>query len=193
MPKALTSPEQKINFTASFCPAITVSGRLNPSDGGRAVRKYPMTPEGHVKLQETLKNLIEVQRPAAVKAIEIARAHGDLSENSEYDDAKERQGLIEARIRDYEAKLGLAQVIDPSKLSGDKVMFGAHVTMEDVDSGEELAYQLVGGEESDLKLRRVSIESPIGRALLGREVDDEVVFTVPRGRRTVVITEVEYK
>ncbi len=157
------------------------------------MRKYPMTPEGHVKLQETLKNLIEVQRPAAVKAIEIARAHGDLSENSEYDDAKERQGLIEARIRDYEAKLGLAQVIDPSKLSGDKVMFGAHVTMEDVDSGEELAYQLVGGEESDLKLRRVSIESPIGRALLGREVDDEVVFTVPRGRRTVVITEVEYK
>ena len=148
-----------------------------------AVRKYPMTPEGHAKLQETLKHLIEVERGAAVKAIEVARAHGDLSENSEYDDAKERQGLIEARIRDYEAKLGLAQVIDPSKLSGDKVMFGAHVTMEDVDTGEE----------SDLKLGRVSIESPIGRALLGRSIDDEVVFAVPRGRRTVVITEVEYK
>jgi len=152
-----------------------------------------MTPEGHEKLQKTLKDLIEVQRPAAVKAIEVARAHGDLSENSEYDDAKERQGLIEARIRDYEAKLGLAQVIDPSTLSGDKVMFGAHVTMEDVDTDEELTYQLVGGEESDLKLGRVSIESPIGRALMGREVDDEVVFNVPRGRRTVVITEVEYK
>ena len=157
------------------------------------MRKYPMTPEGHAKLQKTLKDLIEVQRPAAVKAIEVARAHGDLSENSEYDDAKERQGLIEARIRDYEAKLGLAQVIDPSTLSGDKVMFGAHVTMEDVDNGEELTYQLVGGEESNLKLCRVSIESPIGRALMGREVDDEVVFNVPRGRRTVVITEVEYK
>jgi len=158
-----------------------------------AVRKYPMTPEGHAKLQETLKHLIEVERGAAVKAIEVARAHGDLSENSEYDDAKERQGLIEARIRDYEAKLGLAQVIDPSKLSGDKVMFGAHVTMEDVDTDEEFTYQLVGGEESDLKLGRVSIESPIGRALLGRSIDDEVVFAVPRGRRTVVITEVEYK
>ncbi|MBJ93856.1 MAG: transcription elongation factor GreA [Rickettsiales bacterium] len=152
-----------------------------------------MTPEGHAKLQATLKNLIEVERPAAVKAIEVARAHGDLSENSEYDDAKERQGLIEARIRDYEAKLGLAQVIDPSTLSGDKVMFGAHVTMEDVDTDEELTYQLVGGEESDLKLGRVSVESPIGKALMGREVDDEVVFNVPRGRRTVVITEVEYK
>jgi len=152
-----------------------------------------MTPGGHASLQKTLKNLIEVQRPAAVKAIEVARAHGDLSENSEYDDAKERQGLIEARIRDYEAKLGLAQVIDPSTLSGDKVMFGAHVTMEDVENGEELTYQLVGGEESDLKLGRVSIESPIGRALLSHVVDDEVVFNVPRGRRTVVITEVEYK
>tara|TARA_Y100001968_G_scaffold212567_1_gene195713 strand:+ start:672 stop:1187 length:516 start_codon:yes stop_codon:yes gene_type:complete len=163
------------------------------SNTGEIVRKYPMTPEGHAKLQATLKNLIEVERPAAVKAIEVARAHGDLSENSEYDDAKERQGLIEARIRDYEAKLGLAQVIDPSTLSGDKVMFGAHVTMEDVDTDEELTYQLVGGEESDLKLGRVSVESPIGKALMGREVDDEVVFNVPRGRRTVVITEVEYK
>ena len=152
-----------------------------------------MTPGGHAKLQATLKDLIEVQRSAAVKAIEVARAHGDLSENSEYDDAKERQGLIEARIRDYEAKLGLAQVIDPSKLSGDKVMFGAHVTMQDVDSDEEFIYQLVGGEESDIKLGRVSVESPVGRALMGREVDDEVNFVVPRGRRTVVIIDVEYK
>ena len=157
------------------------------------MRKYPMTPAGHANLQETLKKLIEVERPAAVKAIEVARAHGDLSENSEYDDAKERQGMIEARIRDYEAKLGLAQVIDPSELSGDKVMFGAHVTVEDVDTDEVLTYQLVGTEETDLKLGRISIESPIGRALLGREVDDEVNFNVPRGRRTVVVTEVEYK
>jgi transcription elongation factor GreA len=123
----------------------------------------------------------------------VARAHGDLSENSEYDDAKERQGMIEARIRDYEAKLGLAEVIDPAMLSGDKVMFGAHVTLEDVDTDEVLTYQLVGSEETDLSLGRISIESPIGRALLGREVDDEVNFNVPRGRRTVVVTEVEYK
>ena len=157
------------------------------------MRKYPMTPEGHAKLQATLKQLIEVERGAAVKAIEIARAHGDLSENSEYDDAKERQGMIEARIRDYETKLGLAEVIDPSTLSGDRVMFGAHVTVEDVDTDEQLEYQLVGSEESDLKQGRVSIESPIGRALLGREIDDEVHFNVPRGRRTVVVTDVEYK
>jgi len=160
---------------------------------GGQVRKYPMTPEGHTKLQATLKHLIEVERGAAVRAIEVARAHGDLSENSEYDDAKERQGMIEARIRDYEAKLGLAEVIDPAMLSGDKVMFGAHVTLEDVDTDEVLTYQLVGSEETDLSLGRVSIESPIGRALLGREVDDEVNFNVPRGRRTVVVTEVEYK
>jgi len=160
---------------------------------GEQVRKYPMTPEGHAKLQATLKNLIEVERGAAVRAIEVARAHGDLSENSEYDDAKERQGMIEARIRDYEAKLGLAEVIDPSKLSGDRVMFGAHVTVEDVDTDEVLTYQLVGSEETDLKIGRISIESPIGRALLGREVDDEVNFNVPRGRRTVLVTEVEYK
>jgi transcription elongation factor GreA len=160
---------------------------------GEQVRKYPMTPEGHAKLQATVRDLLEVQRPAAVKAIEVARAHGDLSENSEYDDAKERQGMIEARIRDYEAKLGLAEVIDPSMLSGNKVMFGAHVTVEDVDSDEILTYQLVGSEETDLKRGHISIESPIGRALLGREVDDEVNFNVPRGRRTVVVTEVEYK
>jgi transcription elongation factor GreA len=101
--------------------------------------------------------------------------------------------MIEARIRDYEAKLGLAEVIDPSRLSGDKVMFGAHVTVEDVDTDELLTYQLVGSEETDLKRGHISIESPIGRALLGREVDDEVNFNVPRGRRTVVVTEVEYK
>jgi len=157
------------------------------------VRKYPMTPEGHTKLKAALRQLIEVERPTIVKAIEEARAHGDLSENAEYDSAKEKQGMIEARIRDYEAKLALAEVIDPSTLSGDRVMFGAHVTLEDVDTDEIVTYQLVGSEESDIKAGRISIEAPIGRALLGKEVDDEVVIQVPRGRRTLVITDVEYK
>ena len=157
------------------------------------MRKYPMTPEGHARLKQTLKHMIEIERPAAVKAIEVARAHGDLSENSEYDDAKDKQGLLEAKIRDIEAKLGLAEVIDPSTLSGDRVMFGAHVTVEDVDTDEVLTYQLVGGEEADIKLGRISVEAPIGRSLLGKEVDDEVVIQVPKGRRTLVITEVEYK
>ena len=157
------------------------------------MRKYPMTPEGHTKLKTALRQLIEVERPTIVKAIEEARAHGDLSENAEYDSAKEKQGMIEARIRDYEAKLALAEVIDPSTLSGDRVMFGAHVTLEDVDTDEVVTYQLVGSEESDIKAGRISIEAPIGRALLGKEVDDEVVIQVPRGRRTLVITDVEYK
>ena len=157
------------------------------------MRKYPMTPEGHARLKKTLRHMIEVERPAAVKAIEVARAHGDLSENSEYDDAKDKQGLLEAKIRDLDAKLGLAEVIDPSTLSGDRVMFGAHVTVEDVDTDEVLTYQLVGGEEADIKLGRISVEAPIGRSLLGKEVDDEVNIQVPKGRRTLVITEVEYK
>ncbi len=157
------------------------------------MRKYPMTPQGHQKLRAELRRHIEEDRPAVVKAIEVARAHGDLSENSEYDDAKHRQGMIEAKIRDMEAKLALAEVIDPTTLSGDRVMFGATVSVEDVDSGEELTYQLVGGEEADLKVGRISVEAPIGRALLGKEVDDEVVIQVPKGQRTLVINGVEYK
>ena len=157
------------------------------------MRKYPTTPQGHQKLRAELRRFIEEERPAVVKAIEVARAHGDLSENSEYDDAKHRQGMIEAKIRDMEAKLGLAEVIDPSTLSGERVMFGATVSVEDVDSGEELTYQIVGGEEADLKIGRISVEAPIGRALLGKEVDDEVVIQVPKGQRTLLINGVEYK
>ena len=157
------------------------------------MRRYPITPTGHEAMKKALRQLIEVDRPAVVKASEVARAHGDLSENAEYDYAKDQQGIIEAKIRDFDAKLGLAEVIDPSTLSGERVMFGATVSMEDVDSEEELTYQLVGTFEADFKNGSISIESPIGRALMGREVDDEVVIQVPRGKRTVVITDVEYK
>ena len=157
------------------------------------MRRYPITPAGHEAMQKALRQLLEVDRPAVVKAIEVARAHGDLSENAEYDYAKDQQGIIEAKIRDFGAKIGLAEVIDPSTLSGDRVMFGATVTMEDVDTDEELLYQLVGTFEADFKGGSISVESPIGKALIGRGVDDEVVIQVPRGKRTVVITDVEYK
>ena len=157
------------------------------------MRRYPVTPEGQKRLRKELRRLIEVERPAVIEAIEVARAHGDLSENAEYDYAKDKQGMIEAKIRDLEAKLGMAEVIDPSDLSGDKVMFGATVTLEDLDTEEEMTYKLLGSLEADIKQGIISIESPIGRALLGKEVDDEVVIAVPRGKRTVTITDVEYK
>ncbi len=157
------------------------------------MQRYPVTPEGHERLKKELRYLIEVERPAVVLAIEEARAHGDLSENAEYDYAKDKQGMIEAKIRDLDSKLGLAEVIDPTELKGGKVMFGATVALEDIDTGEELEYQLVGSFEADLKVGRISIESPIGRALMGKEVDDEISIQVPKGSRTVMITGVEYK
>ncbi len=157
------------------------------------MRRYPITPTGHTAMKEELRRLIEVERPDVVRAIEVARAHGDLSENAEYDYAKDRQGMIEAKIRDLDAKLGLAEVIDPSALTGDRVKFGATVSLEDVDTEEDLVYQLVGTFEADVAEGRISVESPIGRALMGKELDDEVVIKVPRGTRTVVITDVQFK
>ncbi len=156
------------------------------------MRTYPITPAGQARMRAELKHLVEVERGACVKAIEVARAHGDLSENSEYEDAKHRQGLCEAKIRDLKGRLAAAQVIDPTSLSGDRVLFGATVTLEDVDTDEELRYQLVGTYEADLKLGRISVESPIGRALLGKEIDDEVTIKVPKGKRVVSILNVEF-
>lgn len=157
------------------------------------MRFYPITPDGHAAMKTELRRLIEVERPFIIKAIEEARAHGDLSENAEYDYAKDRQGMIEAKIRDLDAKVSMAQVIDPTTLDGDRVMFGATVQLEDVDTDEELVYQLVGTFEADIKAGRISVESPIGKALMGKEVDDEVVIKVPKGTRTVVVTDVAYR
>lgn len=157
------------------------------------MQRYPITPQGRIKFRKQLRNLIEVERPAAILAIEVARAHGDLSENAEYDYAKDKQGMIEAKIRDLEAKLSMAEVIDPKDLAGDKVMFGATVTMQDLDTDEFLSYQLLGSIEADIKENIISIRSPIGLALLGKEVDDEVIIKVPRGTRVLEITKVEYK
>lgn len=144
-------------------------------------------------MKAQLKRLKEVDRPANAKAIEIARGHGDLSENADYDAAKEEQGMIEARIREYEAKLALAEVIDPTSLSGDTVKFGATVTLEDGDSGEELTYTIVGEHEADIKHGRISVGAPVARALIGKAVGDEVTVQTPKGSRLFEIVDVEFQ
>ena len=154
--------------------------------------RYPITPEGLQKLRAEFRRLIDVDRPNVVLAIEVARAHGDISENSEYEDAKHRQGLIEGRIREVEDKLSNAEVIHPEKLKSDKVMFGATVSVEDIDTGEKATYTILGAEEVDSKRGRISVESPMGKALLGKMMGDEVSFIAPKGRRTVEITEIRY-
>ena len=154
------------------------------------VEKMPMLQEGHDKLTQDLKRLKE-ERPQIVDAIEEARAHGDLSENAEYHAAKERQGQIEASIADIEDKLSRAQIIDPLELSGDKVVFGATVTLLDEDD-KPIRYQIVGQTEADARTGRISYNSPLGRALIGRRVEEEVEVSVPAGDRYYVVSKVEF-
>jgi len=151
-----------------------------------------MTPEGQIRLREELERLKKVELPQVVKDIGVAREHGDLSENAEYHAAKERQGLIVARISFLEQTLSRAEVIDPSKLSGSKVQFGARVRLSNVDTGEELNYQIVGPEEADIKQNRISVSSPLARGLIGREAGEEVKVQMPAGPRTFEILEITY-
>ncbi|HKQ69829.1 MAG TPA: transcription elongation factor GreA [Polyangiaceae bacterium] len=155
--------------------------------------RVPMTPEGNARLREELKNLKEVERPKISKDIGVAREHGDLSENAEYHAAKERQGWIEARIKDLEDKLSRAEVIDPSKLTGSKVAFGATVKVSNVDTEEESVYRIIGADEANLDNGSISITSPLARALIGREVGDEVKVRMPAGDRVYEILEVAYR
>ncbi|MBH9537947.1 MULTISPECIES: transcription elongation factor GreA [Novosphingopyxis] len=152
--------------------------------------KMPMLAEGMEKLRAQLK-LLKEERPLIVDAIEEARAHGDLSENAEYHAAKERQGQVEASIADIEDKLSRAQVIDPSELSGDKVVFGATVTMLD-ENDKPIKYQIVGEAEADAKQGKLSYSSPLGRALIGKKVDEEVEVTVPSGDKYYLIEKIEF-
>ena len=152
--------------------------------------KLPMLAEGYTMLTQELARL-KMERPQIIDAIEEARAHGDLSENAEYHAAKERQGHIEAMIADIEDKLARAMVIDPSTLSGDKVVFGATVHLLDEDE-KPIKYQIVGQTEADAKSGRISYNSPLGRALIGRKVDDEVEVTVPSGDRYYVVSAIEF-
>ncbi len=155
-----------------------------------STERMPMLAEGYEQLIRELKALRE-ERPRIVEAIEEARAHGDLSENAEYHSAKERQGQIEMSISDIEDKVSRAQIIDPASLSGDRIVFGATVTLLD-DQDKPVRYQIVGQTEADAKVGRISYNSPLGRALIGRKVGDEIEVTVPSGDRFYVVEKIEF-
>ncbi len=152
-----------------------------------------MTAEGYRVLDDQLKQLKSVERPSVISAISEAREHGDLSENAEYHAAKERQGWIEGQIADIEDKISRAQVIDVSKLDGDQVMFGATVTVVDEDTEEEARYQIVGEHEADVKAGRISVASPIARAMISKAVGDVVEVNTPGGVKAYEILKVEWK
>lgn len=157
------------------------------------VEKNPITPEGAQRLRDELHTRKTVERPAITQAIAEARAHGDLSENAEYHAARERQGFNEARIKDLEDKLARAEIIDPSKIEGDKVAFGARVKLLNTDTDEEVVYRILGADEADIKQGSISITAPMARSLLGREVGDEVKVRTPAGERVYEILEVDFK
>ena len=156
------------------------------------VDKMPMLAEGYEKLQADVRRLKTEERPAIIDAIEEARGHGDLSENAEYHAAKERQGQVEAMIADIEDRLSRAMVINPSTLSGDRVVFGATVTLKD-ENDKKIKYQIVGETEADAKNGRISYSSPLGRALIGRTKRDEVEFSAPSGDKYYEIAKIEFK
>ena len=157
------------------------------------MERIPMTAEGHAALQSELKTLKSVERPNIIAAIAEARAHGDLSENAEYHAAKEKQSFIEGRIAEIDDKLARADVIDVSKLGGAKVRFGATVTLIDVDTEEESTYKIVGEDEASVKDGKISITSPIARALIGKEEGDEAEVAAPSGARAYEVAKVEYR
>ncbi len=152
----------------------------------------PMTPEGHRTIQEELKHLIRIERPKVIQDIAEARAHGDLSENAEYDAAKERQGFVEGRISEINGKLARAQVIDVTEVSTDRIIFGATVKIFDVETETEVVYRIVGQDEANIKQGLISINSPVAKALIGHRVDDEVHIKVPSGIRVYEIIEIDY-
>jgi transcription elongation factor GreA len=157
------------------------------------MEKNPITPTGAARLREELNQLKGVERPAIIQAIATAREHGDLSENAEYHAARDRQSFIEGRIKEIEDKLARAEVIDPSKLAGDRVAFGATVKLANTDSGEESTYQILGAGEADLAKGSISIASPLARSLIGKRVGDEVTVRMPGGERTYEILNITFR
>jgi transcription elongation factor GreA len=151
-----------------------------------------MTPRGAAKVKEELARL-KAERPKISREIGIARDHGDISENAEYHAAKERQGMVEAQIKDLEDKLARVEIIDPTKLSGSKVRFGATVSLSNVETSEASTYQIVGADEANIEEGTISVSAPLARALIGKETGDEVTVTLPGGRRTYEITGVEFR
>ncbi len=162
--------------------------------GAMAIQRTPMTREGNERLKEELDRLKRVERPAITRAIAEARAHGDLSENAEYHAAREQQGFIEGRIKEIEGKLANAEVIEPGKLPNTgKVIFGAVVQLEDQDSGERVTYQVVGEDEADIRAGRISVSSPIARALVGKSAGEVVDVAAPGGTRSYEILAVRFE
>jgi transcription elongation factor GreA len=159
---------------------------------GKTMQKYPMTVAGHAALEVELKQLKTVERPYIINAISVARDHGDLSENAEYHAAKEKQGFVEGRIQELESKLSLAQVIDVTKMSGDTVKFGATVTIVNEDTDEESRYQIVGEDEANVKDGKISITSPIARAMVTKGVGDSFEVMAPAGAKGYEILAVEF-
>ena len=151
-----------------------------------------MTPEGHAQLKEELDRLKNYERPAVIKAIAEAREHGDLSENAEYHAARERQGFIEGRVMELEDKLARAEVIDPTGQGGSRIVFGARVRLVDEETDEEVGYRIVGADESDIAKGRLSVTSPVARALIGKEAGDSIEVATPGGVRHFEILEVRY-
>jgi transcription elongation factor GreA len=149
-----------------------------------------VTKEGYEALKKELEILKRVERPQNIKAIEEARAHGDLSENAEFHAAKDRQGFIESKISELEFKLANADIIETKKLPKDRAVFGHRVILENIDTGEDVEYQLVGPDESDIEKGRISVSSPLGRALLGKKPGDEVTVQVPGGKRAYGLVEI---
>jgi transcription elongation factor GreA len=152
--------------------------------------RVPVTRQGFEALRKELQNLKKIERPQNIKAIEEARAHGDLSENAEYAAAKDRQGFIEGRINELEFKLANIDIIDTDKLPKDRAVFGSKVVLENIETGEDVSYQLVGPDESDIENGRISVSSPLGRAILGRKPGDELTVEVPGGRRSYELLEI---
>lgn len=155
--------------------------------------KQPMTTKGKALLETELRRLMSEERPAVIRAIEEARSHGDLSENADYDAAKERQAFCEARINEIQNKLALAEVIDPSRVSSDKVVFGATVQLEDADTGDKVVYKIVGEDEADIKQSKLSIFSPLARAIIGKKKGDFIMFNSPKGEKEFELLSFEFK
>jgi transcription elongation factor GreA len=155
--------------------------------------RIPMTQAGYDKLEQELRHLKSVERPRNVREIEAARAHGDISENAEFHAAKERQSHLEGRLRQLEDKLARAQVIDTTGQIADKVRFGVTVSLEDAESGEQVTYTILGEDESDVSQGRISVTSPVARALLGKEIGDSVTVRVPKGTREFEILDIRFE
>ncbi len=154
------------------------------------MERIPITREGYEALKKEMEYLKTVERPRVIKAIEEARAHGDLSENAEYEAAKERQAFIESRVRELDFKLANADIIEPDNLPKDRAVFASRVLLENIDTGEDVEYQLVGPDESDIEKGRISITSPLGKAIIGRKPGDEIVLQAPGGKRVYELVEI---